>query len=74
MLSGGDVKSRIGEMKERVDRLNQEKASLMTEHNYKIDYMDIMYDCPLCKDTGIQDTGDRCVCFAEKLAAMQKTD
>ncbi len=74
MLSGGDVKSRIREMKEKVDRLNQEKAYLMTEHNYKIDYMDIMYDCPLCKDTGIQDTGDRCVCFAEKLAAMQKTD
>ena len=75
MLSGaGDVKSKIRAMKEKVDLLNEEKAYLMTENNFKIDYMDIVYDCPLCRDTGIQDTGDRCICFAEKLAGMQKTD
>lgn len=75
MLSGAsDVKFRIKAMKEKVDSLNEEKAYLMTENNYKIDYMDIVYDCPLCRDTGIQDTGDRCICFTEKLSAMQKTD
>jgi DnaD/phage-associated family protein len=75
MLSGApDVKSKIKAMKDRVDSLNGEKAYLMTENNFKIDYMDIMYNCPLCKDTGIQDTGDRCVCFAEKLSAVQKMD
>ena len=47
MLSGApDVKSRIKAMKERVDRLNEEKAYLMTENNFTIDYMDMMYDCP----------------------------
>lgn len=61
-------------MKQRVDSLNEEKAYLMTENNFKIDYMDMVYDCPLCKDTGTQDTGDRCVCFAERLAAIQKMD
>lgn len=71
MLSGsGDTKSRIRTMKEKVDALNEEKAYLMTENNFKIEYMDIVYDCPLCRDTGIQDTGDRCVCFAEKLGAI----
>ena len=75
MLSGaGDVKTRIKTMKEKVDRLNQEKAYLMTENNFKIDYMDMVYDCPLCKDTGTQDTGERCSCFAEKLEAAQKMD
>jgi DnaD and phage-associated domain len=75
MLSGaGDMKSRIKAMKEKVDGLNEEKAYLMTENNFKIDYMDIVYDCPICKDTGTLDTGDRCACFAEKLASMQKTD
>ncbi len=75
MLSGGsDVKNRIKSMKKRVDYLNEEKAFLMTENNYKIDYMDIVYECPLCKDTGTQDTGDRCICFAEKLASIQKMD
>jgi DnaD/phage-associated family protein len=75
MLSGApDVKSKIKAMKDKVDSLNGEKAYLMTENNFKIDYMDIVYDCPLCKDTGIQDTGDRCICFAEKLSAIQKMD
>ncbi len=75
MLSGSsDRKGKIRAMKEKVDGLNEEKAYLMTENNFKIDYMDIVYDCPLCKDTGIQDTGDRCICFAEKLAAIQKTN
>ncbi|MEL7655224.1 MAG: DnaD domain protein, partial [Bacillota bacterium] len=75
MLSGSsDTKSKIKAMKEKVDGLNEEKAYLMTENNFKIDYMDIMYDCPLCRDTGTQDTGDRCVCFAEKLSSLQKMD
>ncbi|MDD3170155.1 MAG: DnaD domain protein [Eubacteriales bacterium] len=75
MLSGmGDGKTKIRAMKEKVDHLNEEKAFLMTENNFKIDYMDMMYDCPLCRDTGIQDSGDRCVCFAEKLGSIQKMD
>lgn len=75
MLSGApDVKSRIKAMKAKVDSLNEEKAFLMTENNFKIDHMDIVYDCSFCRDTGIQDSGDRCVCFAEKLGAMQKMD
>lgn len=75
MLSGaGDAKSKIKAMKEKVDGLNEEKAYLMTENNFKIDYMDIVYHCPLCRDTGTQDTGDRCICFAEKLKSMQKMD
>jgi len=75
MLSGApDAKSRIKAMKEKIDRLNEEKAFLMTENNFRIDYMDIMYSCPLCKDTGIQDTGERCICFVEKLGDLQKTD
>ena len=75
MLSGApDTKARIRSMKQRVDALNEEKAYLMTENNFKIDYMDIMYDCPLCRDTGILDTGDRCSCFTEKLESLQKMD
>lgn len=75
MLSGmGDGKTKIRALKEKVDRFNEEKAFLMTENNYKIDYMDMMYDCPLCRDTGIQDTGDRCICFTDKLSNLQKMD
>jgi len=75
MLSGtAEGKAKIRAMKEKVDNLNEEKAFLMTENNFQIDYMDMVYDCPLCRDTGIQDTGDRCTCFADKLGSLQKID
>ncbi len=75
MLSGApDAKSRINALKSKVDHLNGEKAFLMTENNFKIDYMDMVYDCTLCKDTGTQDTGERCSCFARKLEEGKKTD
>lgn len=75
MLSGSaEGKAKIRAMKEKVDNLNEEKAFLMTENNFQIDYMDMVYDCPLCRDTGIQDTGDRCTCFADKLGSLQKMD
>lgn len=73
MLSGSpDTKIKIREMKQKIDNLNHEKAYLLTENNFKIDYMDMMYDCPLCKDTGTQDTGERCSCFNDRLEQMQK--
>lgn len=71
MLSGrSDSKTKIKEMKNRIDRLNEEKAFLMTENNFKIDYMDPVYTCALCRDTGVLDTGERCSCFAKKLANL----
>ena len=42
----------------------------MTENNFKIDYMDPVYTCALCRDTGVLDTGERCGCFARKLAEL----
>lgn len=68
MLSGrGDAKIQMKTLKNKVNYLNGEKAFLLTEHNFTIDYMDLKYTCALCKDTGILDTGERCSCFAEKL-------
>ena len=72
MLSGtNDVKSKIKAMKARIDRLNAEKAFLMTENNFTIDYMDLTYDCP-CKDTGTLDTGDAAAALPRSLNAFKK--
>lgn len=74
MLSGTpDIKSKVRKLKERVDQLNMEKAYLMTENNFTINYMDIVYQCLACRDTGTLDTGERCSCFTEKLAELQHT-
>ena len=75
MLSGAsDVKSKLRAMKDKVDSLNEEKAYLMTENNFRIEYMDMVYNCDFCNDTGTLDTGERCNCFVKTLSDMQKMD
>jgi len=75
MLSGtSDVKIKIKQLKDKVDSLNNEKAYLMTDNNYKIDYIDNVYNCHLCKDTGTIETGERCSCYTKILEDLQKID
>lgn len=64
----------VARAKKEIELLQSEKAFLLTENNYKIDYMDIIYACAICKDTGTQDNGEQCVCFSRRLAETQKTD
>lgn len=73
MLSGRpDSKHKIKEYKAKVDKLNNEKAYLLTDNNFQLNYMDTWYTCALCKDTGLLDTGERCTCFADKLLKLGK--
>ncbi len=73
MLSGGaEAKGKSKELRAKSDRLNQEKAYLLTENNFQLNYMDIWYSCTLCKDTGILDTGERCKCFTDRLETGKK--
>lgn len=68
MLSSGfGSKTKISDLKSRLDSLNTERSYLLTDNNFKINYMDTWYTCPLCKDTGLLDSGDRCSCFSAKL-------
>ncbi|MCK8060886.1 MULTISPECIES: ATP-binding protein [unclassified Fusibacter] len=48
-------------------KLKKEKFILLTDNNYPIDYLNIKYDCDLCKDTGFNEHQKRCVCFRQKL-------
>ncbi len=67
-----NAKTRISSLKSRYDALANEKAYLLTDNNYRVDYLDVKYTCPLCKDTGILDSGTRCACFSRKLDNLGK--
>ncbi len=54
------------QLKERMDSLTTEKAVLMTENGFEIDYMEIKYRCTNCNDTGVDDNGGRCACFGQR--------
>ncbi|MCC8098381.1 MAG: ATP-binding protein, partial [Eubacterium sp.] len=56
-------RKRAGEaLREKTLSLINEKASLMAEKGYPEDYLENVYVCPLCRDTGFIEN-ERCSCF-----------
>ena len=45
--------------------LSMEKSNLLLAHHFPADYLDPIYDCPLCQDTGYVDH-KKCSCFQQK--------
>ena len=61
-----------GSIGERLDTLKEENLGLqaqlkaaLVKHGYPEDYLDPIYSCPVCKDTGLVD-GKCCTCYLEK--------
>lgn len=72
-----DKKEAIEETREKIDTLNMEKAFLLTDNGFELNYVDVRYQCPKCRDTGILETGERCQCSEEitegKIKQLMKT-
>lgn len=66
LMSGNEKKEKLNQLKEASGKLMQERAILLTENNFEINYMDIKYQCDLCKDSGTNEAGERCICFPER--------
>ena len=63
-LSGrADKEKDVKNLQSRIEKLNRERAALLTDHDFEVDYMDIHYKCKICKDTGTNDEGGRCECY-----------
>lgn len=67
IIATGRVNGReaIDNIKEKIDTLNMKRAVLLTDNGFELDYMDMQYSCPNCRDTGMLETGERCQCFGE---------
>ncbi|MDR2157592.1 MAG: DnaD domain protein [Clostridiales Family XIII bacterium] len=64
MVSGADNRNNVvAKIRQRIERKLSEKEALMKNAGFAPDYMDILYHCPLCKDTGLLDNGVSCSCF-----------
>ena len=50
------------ELHKEILDLSMTKLDLLVTHGYPPDYLDPVYTCPLCRDTGYTDKG-RCTCF-----------
>ena len=60
------------ELRRKIDALEHEKEMLLTENDIPVDYMDMRYNCRICKDTGITDTGQRCSCYEDIVRSIQE--
>ena len=57
----GDMSKRA-RLSEKLASINEEKSILLTAAGYPEDYLELHYECPLCKDTGFIN-GQKCRCF-----------
>ena len=63
-MSGG---KNLEEIKRLMMLLEQERAILLTENNFPLDFTDVKYLCSDCRDTGVNDAGRRCACIKERI-------
>lgn len=64
VLSGSED---LEEIKKLTTLLEQERAVLLTENNFPLDFTDVKYLCSECHDTGVNDAGRRCVCVRDRI-------
>ena len=73
-----DKKETIESIKEQIEDISAQRAFLLTDNGFELDYMDVRYECPKCKDTGMLETGERCPCHREitqqKISELQKKE
>lgn len=72
-LTGGDLKS------DDIYKLRHEALDLLTESGFDANYLDPIFSCPVCRDTGVRDDAQRCSCFLtrvleDKLDTARLTD
>ena len=59
--------SALTELKEKLASLRAQKSALLAAHHFPSDYLEPIYDCPDCKDTGYID-GQKCHCFKQQMS------
>ncbi len=69
IIGNPNYKEDLKKFRERLKKLEMEKAYLLTESNIPSDYMDVPYDCKECKDSGYLEDGRRCHCLEQALVS-----
>lgn len=64
-LIDGDV-SALNSLKEKLKEIGENKKKLLTQNGFKEDYLEPVYSCQLCKDTGYAD-GKKCRCLKQAI-------
>ncbi len=63
-LLDGD-RGAVDSLREEYARIRREREELLAKAGYEPDYLEMHYDCPLCRDSGYVE-GKKCRCFRQK--------
>ena len=55
--------------REEIRDLSMERIDLLVQNGYPADYLDPVYSCPACKDTGYVGN-DKCSCFQARISVL----
>ena len=68
MLEGDDAA--LAQVRKQIGEISQAKKSLLARYGYAADYLDPVYKCSCCKDTGYITSGEglkeKCHCFRQQ--------
>lgn len=56
--------SELDGIREAIDKIDRRMKELLTEADFPADYLEPVYECPLCKDTGYIGS-EKCSCFKQ---------
>lgn len=66
VLNGGE---NFENVKESIQKLQKEKSVILTDLNLPASYLDDIYDCDNCRDTGYDENGYKCSCLENLVAS-----
>ncbi len=67
IFAGGDAA--MDAYRQKLGQLAQERDELLLHSGFPADYLDPLYDCPACRDTGFIG-GSPCTCFQKKVTDL----
>lgn len=68
LLEGGQ--DALVELKALLHDLRAQKTALLLQAGLGTDYLEPLYDCPKCRDTGYLESGEKCSCFREQIISL----
>lgn len=57
----------MNNIKADIEALKGEKSMIFRKNNIPADYLEIVYECPYCKDTGFLENGQKCKCYTQQI-------
>ncbi len=69
LLANSDMEMPIDELKTTAKLAKAKRETLLLEHGFPKDYLDIQYQCKNCKDTGYTNN-EKCHCFKQSIVSI----